>query len=148
MLMINLLSYDIRWQLEMDSSSACKTFHLVSRARTLEDEHLFCYSTDSWWFASLHLFRNHLLYTRGNILWFWRLNVLWQDAVTWLLNPPDQSLAFLLADNGFDVWLVSVRGTKYSLGHRSLSPDDAVSNIFMICSPVRPFLWNLNKHLR
>ncbi|KAI3457627.1 hypothetical protein Pfo_014290 [Paulownia fortunei] len=47
------------------------------------------------------------------------------DAITWLLSPPEQSLAFLLADNGFDVWLVSTRGTKYSLGHTSLSPDDA-----------------------
>lgn len=48
------------------------------------------------------------------------------DAITWLLSPPEQSLAFLLADNGFDVWLVSARGTKYSRGHTSLSPDDAV----------------------
>ncbi|KAG8387059.1 hypothetical protein BUALT_Bualt03G0213900 [Buddleja alternifolia] len=48
-----------------------------------------------------------------------------KDAITWLLSPPDQSLAFLLADNGFDVWLVSSRGTKYSRGHTSLSPDDA-----------------------
>ncbi|KAL3509958.1 hypothetical protein ACH5RR_029359 [Cinchona calisaya] len=47
------------------------------------------------------------------------------DAITWLLSPPDQSLALLLADNGFDVWLVSSRGTKYSLSHKILSPDDA-----------------------
>ncbi|KAK4492823.1 hypothetical protein RD792_000148 [Penstemon davidsonii] len=46
------------------------------------------------------------------------------DAITWLLNPPEQSLACLLADNGFDVWLVSTRGTKYSRTHTSLSPDD------------------------
>ncbi|XP_051152246.1 triacylglycerol lipase 2-like [Andrographis paniculata] len=47
------------------------------------------------------------------------------DAITWLLSPPDQSLALLLAENGFDVWLVSTRGTKYSLSHTSLTPDDA-----------------------
>ncbi|KAA8526557.1 hypothetical protein F0562_008240 [Nyssa sinensis] len=46
------------------------------------------------------------------------------DGITWLLNPPDQSLALILADNGFDVWLASTRGTKYSRGHTSLSPDD------------------------
>ncbi|GFZ11061.1 Myzus persicae-induced lipase 1 [Actinidia rufa] len=47
------------------------------------------------------------------------------DAITWLLNPLDQCLALLLADNGFDVWLASTRGTKYSLGHTSLSPEDS-----------------------
>lgn len=47
------------------------------------------------------------------------------DAITWLLSPPDQSLALLLADNGFDVWLSSTRGTKYSRGHTSLSTSDA-----------------------
>ncbi|KAJ6680517.1 LYSOSOMAL ACID LIPASE-RELATED [Salix purpurea] len=46
------------------------------------------------------------------------------DGITWLLLPPDQSLAFLLADNGFDVWIANTRGTRYSRGHVSLSPDD------------------------
>lgn len=46
------------------------------------------------------------------------------DGVTWLLNSPDESLAFILADNGFDVWIANTRGTKYSSGHTSLSPDD------------------------
>ncbi|KAH6780464.1 Myzus persicae-induced lipase 1 [Perilla frutescens var. hirtella] len=49
---------------------------------------------------------------------------LFLDAISWLLSPPDQSLALILADEGFDVWLVSTRGTKYSRGHTSLSPDD------------------------
>ncbi|KAF6159166.1 hypothetical protein GIB67_032783 [Kingdonia uniflora] len=46
------------------------------------------------------------------------------DGITWLLNSPDESLAFILADNGFDVWIANTRGTKYSRGHTSLSPDD------------------------
>ncbi|KAK0590147.1 hypothetical protein LWI29_023230 [Acer saccharum] len=47
------------------------------------------------------------------------------DAASWLLLPPDQALVFVLADNGFDVWLANTRGTKYSHGHAYLSGDDS-----------------------
>ncbi|XP_006447667.2 triacylglycerol lipase 2 [Citrus clementina] len=61
----------------------------------------------------------------GNRLPVFLQHGLLMDAVTWLLLPPEQSLAFLLADNGYDVWLANTRGTKYSRGHVSLSPDDS-----------------------
>ncbi|AES80482.1 triacylglycerol lipase-like protein [Medicago truncatula] len=48
---------------------------------------------------------------------------LFQDAVVWLWNSPDESLAFILADNGFDVWIVNDRASRYS-SHTSLTPND------------------------
>ncbi|CAN6471925.1 unnamed protein product [Victoria cruziana] len=46
------------------------------------------------------------------------------DGTSWLLGPPEQSLAILLADNGFDVWIANSRGTRWSRAHTSLTPDE------------------------
>ncbi|KAI4308409.1 hypothetical protein L6164_031488 [Bauhinia variegata] len=50
---------------------------------------------------------------------------LFMDGITWLLLPPNKSLAFLLADSGFDVWIANSRGTEYSRLHISLSSNDS-----------------------
>ncbi|KAM3192512.1 hypothetical protein ACQJBY_069631 [Aegilops geniculata] len=59
--------------------------------------------------------------TRQPILLFHGLFV---DGVSWLLGTPDQSLGFILADGGFDVWLANTRGTNTSRKHTSLSPKN------------------------
>ncbi|KAM6546529.1 hypothetical protein CsatB_027265 [Cannabis sativa] len=49
---------------------------------------------------------------------------IFSDGVTWVRNSPEESLGFILADNGYDVWLANSRGTVYSRGHQSLTPND------------------------
>jgi len=57
--------------------------------------------------------------------------MLWlQDGITWLLLPSKQSLAFLLAENGFDVWVANTRGTKYSRQHTTLPTNSSVSFVY------------------
>lgn len=42
----------------------------------------------------------------------------------WFLDSTNQSLGYILADHGFDVWVGNVRGTRWSHGHSSLSEKD------------------------
>lgn len=45
------------------------------------------------------------------------------SADDFVIGGPDQSLAFVLADNGFDVFLGNVRGSKYGRHHKTLDAD-------------------------
>ncbi|EPS65045.1 hypothetical protein M569_09735, partial [Genlisea aurea] len=42
----------------------------------------------------------------------------------WFLDSQEQSLGFILANRGFEVWVGNVRGTRWSQGHTSLSVKD------------------------
>ena len=52
------------------------------------------------------------------------------SSYTWVNNYRDESLGYILADKGFDVWFGNNRGNRYGRNHTSLNPDDKSSGFW------------------
>lgn len=48
---------------------------------------------------------------------------LFVDSAEWLSTGAERGLGFVLADQGYDVWLSNLRGTRWSRKHTTLNPD-------------------------
>lgn len=49
-----------------------------------------------------------------------------QGGDVWVINPPGEGLGFILADQGYDVWIANYRATKFSYGHINYTSNDKV----------------------
>ncbi|XP_055716021.1 lipase 3-like [Phlebotomus papatasi] len=45
------------------------------------------------------------------------------SSADWVVIGPDRALAYLLADEGYDVWMGNARGNTHSRAHISINPD-------------------------
>lgn len=77
-------------------------------------------TTDDGYFLKIHRLLPKL---RTNKKPVFLMHGIVATAADFLITGPKVALAYLLADNGYDVWLGNARGSKHSMLHRNFTAD-------------------------
>ena len=68
---------------------------------------------------------------------------LFESSADWVLNSAEQSLGFILADEGYDVWMGNARGNRYSRAHTTLDPDRDAKKFWAFSYELKFLLFSL-----